>query len=86
MPSICVGLNVTVSCVEFVIVNVALFLMNFIFIVRVICSFVSRSFVMAIPVISSLKGASKTIGFCSLGFTSTFPLGKQYRPVEKAQT
>ena len=76
MPSICVGLNITVSCVEFVTVSVALFLMNFIFIERVICSFMSRSFVMAISVISSLKGAFKTISFCSLGFNSTFSFWK----------
>ena len=76
MPSIWVGLKVTVSCMSFLTLNVALFLMNFIYMVRVICSFVSYNLVMAIPVISSSKAASKTTSFYSFGFTSTFPLGK----------
>ena len=57
---------------------------NFNFMVRVICSFMSNNLLMAILVISSSKAASKTIIFCSFGFTSTFsfekngidPLGK----------
>ena len=31
---------------------------------------------MAIPIISSSKGTSKAISFCSLGFISNFPFGK----------
>ena len=76
MPSISAGSNLTVSWVPFVTLNVALFLMNFNFIVRVTWSFISSNVVMAIPDISSTKGASKTMSFCSFGFTSTFFLGK----------
>ena len=76
MPSISFGSNVTVSWVLFVTLNVALFLMNFNFIVRVFYSLTSNIFVMAIPDISSTKGASRTINFCSFGFTDTFSLGK----------
>ena len=76
MPSISAGSNVTVSLVLFVTLNVALFLMNFYFIMSVIYSFMSRSFVIAIPDISSIKGTSKTIHFSSLCFTWTFSFGK----------
>ena len=66
-----------VSCMSFLTLNVALFLMKFIFIVRVICSFVSNNLVMAIPVISSSNGASKTIIFCSFGLLQPFLLEKR---------
>ena len=51
--------------------------MNFSFIMRVICSFTSNNFVMAIPDISSINGTSTMISFYSFGFTSTFSLGKK---------
>ena len=50
--------------------------MNFNFIVRVFCSLMYNIFVIAIPDISSTKGASRTTNFCSLGFIETYSLGK----------
>ena len=77
MPTISVGLNVTLSWVPLVTFSVALSLMNFSFIVSVICSFTSHNFVMAIPDIFSINRASTMISFYSLGFTCTFSLGKK---------
>ena len=77
MPSISFGLKVTASCVLFVTLKMALFLMNFNFMVRVFCFFASSILVIAIPDISSMNGASRVSIFCSFGFTVTFSFGKK---------
>ena len=77
MPSISFGSKVTVSCVLFVTLNIALFLMNFNFMVRVFYSLASSILVIAIPDISPTNGASRTIILCSFGFTETFSFRKK---------
>ena len=58
------------------IFSVALFLMNFNFIMIVTCSCMSNSFIIAIHGISSTNGASTMTNFCSFNLISIFPLGK----------
>ena len=77
MPSISFGLKVTVSCVLLVTLNIALFCMNFSFIVRVFCSLVSNILVIAIPIISSTNGASRVRIFYCFGFRETFSFRKK---------
>ena len=76
IPIISVQLKVMVSYVLFVIFSIALFLMNFNFIMFVVGSFMSKIFTMAICDSLSMKGASTTTIFCNFGAISTVVAGK----------
>ena len=75
-PIISVCPKFTVLCVLLVIFKTALFLMNFSLIMLMACSFMSKIFTMAIPDMSSMKGASITTSFCVFGAISTAVTGK----------
>ena len=76
IPIISVLPKVTVSHVLFVTFKAALFLMNFNFIMFVVCSLMSKIFTMAIPDNSSTKVASIITIFCVFGAISTVVTGK----------
>ena len=76
IPIISVLPKVTVSHVLFVTFKAALFLMNFNFIMFVVCSLMSKIFTMPIPDNSSTKGASIITVFCVFGTISTVVTGK----------
>ena len=68
--------SATVSRPLFVISNIAKFHVNFNLSIIVLCVFLSNTFIIANPDISSINGASTFINLCSFGFNTTHSFGK----------
>ena len=77
MSIISVRSNVTASCMLLVIFSVTLFLINFNFIMSVAYCYLSNTFTIAIPDISSTNGAITMTNFCFFDLISVLSSGKK---------